>query len=904
MYGTNDESFSYTNREGLVTFDDDDDNDDQDELNQEEPQHTPTSDIFNDGSVSNRYTEDDAFGSDHDHTIHESDIYSLLQKENLTEQDVMRFLGLSTRSKSTQLRRFQFVDNESNIDDSNDNNNNDDDTNNSTTNMILPTPDIERLTNDPLRPKRRGSRHVSIDENSNRALRDNNMSNNFRSHYDTTINNNNITRNINNNNNESLWLHHIRQENQIAFQMELENTLRRYLDDPRIDSNDILHIPIPIPRLEQLSIHHHNNQRHTTATASVANQNLDRQNNDNNVARGDHPNNGNNHNHNDHNHLTLRRILIAVIAVTTAFLCTMIQTLPLYHKFMYLYDDEYYYQHHHHQDYDHYDHDSILSSSSISDYIPATIDTLVYELVYIKHFIDHIQECPNLSRQYITTKKGQTKQTDLQPNQNVNDINKHNNSTFYHKDHEWYRIPQRRRRMIETKEHNNFSIIFQNIYIMIQNICEKIRYVTLNTIFQWKYWIYEEIDCSDGVLHIPSQSLILNYYQKVLRNISSLPSEHDKHHHHQEIIRALQPYVAPNGIHVIWSLPCGSSNSNDDDDDNNESRRPHRTTNTTMVPVHTTFDVDEICASDKNFGINRTEHGAYQLKEKEDDTSNTLWNDPRIEDQPEVKMNGRRCFRGIHDNVVTSTNDIINALQMGASITSQKGSNHFDIHYHTNILYEYIPNIVNVIQTLLMNRYTLDDRTIQPIAFRVTGVGSITGTDTTNSASHNPNHYNHSNYYNEHDMMYQQMRASSRYRYLLQRIINRTTYIQWMDRLRLHNELAQFNMNIPWPFRIIYPKRDVCHLMYDQAVNDTFTIHTNLFLSDNNNHDYTGGTMLYVDDDYANVYNVHDKIRRGVIIDGNIGRLIVSTGGIENLHCRLPTRAGTRATLQIWWNYV
>lgn len=89
--------------------------------------------------------------------------------------------------------------------------------------------------------------------------------------------------------------------------------------------------------------------------------------------------------------------------------------------------------------------------------------------------------------------------------------------------------------------------------------------------------------------------------------------------------------------------------------------------------------------------------------------------------------------------------------------------------------------------------------------------------------------------------------------------------------------------------------------MADLEADPDFAIHTSIFLSESAGVQYAGGAALYVDDHPSND-NPRNKIQRGVSIDGSRGRVVISSGGIENRRCRLPTRAGIRAVLQIWWN--
>lgn len=91
--------------------------------------------------------------------------------------------------------------------------------------------------------------------------------------------------------------------------------------------------------------------------------------------------------------------------------------------------------------------------------------------------------------------------------------------------------------------------------------------------------------------------------------------------------------------------------------------------------------------------------------------------------------------------------------------------------------------------------------------------------------------------------------------------------------------------------------------MADMEADPQFAIHTTVFLNEGAGMGYRGGVTLYVDNHPDNA-NPKRRIRRGVSIDGSGGRVVVSTGGMENRRCRLPTRAGLRTALQIWWTFV
>jgi hypothetical protein len=206
------------------------------------------------------------------------------------------------------------------------------------------------------------------------------------------------------------------------------------------------------------------------------------------------------------------------------------------------------------------------------------------------------------------------------------------------------------------------------------------------------------------------------------------------------------------------------------------------------------------------------------------------------------------------------------ALGMGSQLI-KKGGDHFDIHYDTIYLKQWIPHVVTRLKFLLRDTYHVNE-SLQPVAFRVSAAAPIDGEGVPIYSANN-----------------------------LIPILNRTNYINWFAKSSQRNELA--DNSLPWPFRT-EPARDTCNLMADMEADPRFAVHTTVFLADGAGDHYRGGASLYVDHHPSNS-NPRRKIRRGVTIDGSQGRVVVSTGGLENRRCRLPTRAGVRAALQIWW---
>lgn len=230
---------------------------------------------------------------------------------------------------------------------------------------------------------------------------------------------------------------------------------------------------------------------------------------------------------------------------------------------------------------------------------------------------------------------------------------------------------------------------------------------------------------------------------------------------------------------------------------------------------------------------------------------------------------GVQCFRGIHDEFL-SGREINQALEAGARLVLQ-GGDHHEV-YSSAAMPQKLESIVEKIRNLLEIDYSVR-RDIRPVAFRVGAEGPMDGKDVPRIGvqSMGPRPV---------------------------KLLNLTNYVQYVERVGKRNSFAQFSL--PWPLRI-QPHRDECHLLADMQADPRFIIHTMIFLADGSGSEFRGGEALYVDDHPSNS-NPRRKIRRGLAIDGARGRLVVSTGGLENRRCRLPIRAGVRAALQIWWH--
>ena len=292
------------------------------------------------------------------------------------------------------------------------------------------------------------------------------------------------------------------------------------------------------------------------------------------------------------------------------------------------------------------------------------------------------------------------------------------------------------------------------------------------------------------------------------------------------------------GVNVSWFLPCN-------------------------FPENTTTLTTKTTTSQQSSSVDTL---AKQLPEESCDARQQDGNNHPDVPQP-------RCFRGIHDNMI-SDQEVGETLRLGSQLIHE-GWDHFDIHYNkTLLLQEHLPTLLQTIRSLLQETYLLREGSIQPVAFRVSAVGPLDGSGVTLHGSHNQN----SNY--------------------LLRILDRKRYLRWIEKHRRRNDLARYSLG--WPTRH-KPFRDPCHLMSELEADPRFAILTTVFLSNGAGRDFRGGVSLYVDDHPSNA-NPWRKLQKGVTIDGSRGRVVVSTGGYENRRCRLPTRDGVRAALQIWWS--
>ena len=226
------------------------------------------------------------------------------------------------------------------------------------------------------------------------------------------------------------------------------------------------------------------------------------------------------------------------------------------------------------------------------------------------------------------------------------------------------------------------------------------------------------------------------------------------------------------------------------------------------------------------------------------------------------------CFRGIHDGIITDT-EVDNLIQLGASLI-KSGGDHLDIYDDTTALSSSSPSVISKLESLLRSKYFL--LPLSPVAFRINVVLPF---DRTVIHKH----------------------SISKTNPLLQ-LVNISVYQDWGKQIMHMNSWSNLLLSPLLRFPLF---KDPCILLPELAINKSYAFQTTVFLSSGAGENFTGGNFLFVDDHESNAH-LKTKINRGVIIDGSKGRVVVNSGGDDNLRCKLPVRTGIRAVLQVWWD--
>lgn len=232
------------------------------------------------------------------------------------------------------------------------------------------------------------------------------------------------------------------------------------------------------------------------------------------------------------------------------------------------------------------------------------------------------------------------------------------------------------------------------------------------------------------------------------------------------------------------------------------------------------------------------------------------------------------CFRGVHDDLIGEV-QLAQVINLGQSLARNTSlTNHFDIHYETNRLPS---SIIRSLQKLLVHNYQMPPN-IRPAAFRIYVTAPSNG-----------------------DVSYVSKSGAVIQQHPMLRLINRKLYLRWLSAKEHRNKKL-------WPLSLFrWEKKDMyiadpCRVMADFDASERFQVHTSIYLTE----DYTGGAMLFVDNDSSEglktiwkLLRRGRKLQRGLAVAGRLGRVIVSSG--DNQRCMLPVQQGVRAVVQIWW---
>jgi hypothetical protein len=178
------------------------------------------------------------------------------------------------------------------------------------------------------------------------------------------------------------------------------------------------------------------------------------------------------------------------------------------------------------------------------------------------------------------------------------------------------------------------------------------------------------VDCSEGVVHIPTKTVLVDSFLE-----SSTKREAD----------FWKPYLS--GVNVSWFMPC-----------------------------HPPGNTSSLCQPQTS----KAQPGNDSC--------------PILADSSETDVASHKCFRGIHDNII-SDHEVGEALRWGAEMI-QAGGDHFDLHTevdHMEELERRLPNLLKSIRRLLQDSYHAvpgeSNQILRPVAFRVSAVGPLDGRD-------------------------------------------------------------------------------------------------------------------------------------------------------------------------------
>ena len=524
--------------------------------------------------------------------------------------------------------------------------------------------------------------------------------------------------------------------------------------------------------------------------------------------------------------VTFRRVCCAVFAVVTAFVCIMLQTLPLF-------------------------------EGDGSGRIDPVLDPVLKELVVLRDVADHFSSCGVGDGDNNLHRKDQESDDDDKRNGEV---------------HQGADGPD------DLEATTAFSLnrrgeAWASIVALYMHSLDRLRHCA-QVLRSFTQSSHRRLTCQDGVIHIPSVSVLKERYEEALirdhawKYPNEWPSLQDMSDAEKAEAQRLKEIHAPykDGVDLAWPLPCvghGGLNVGSD------------------LAHHDVENRASTCPSAINPAISEGARPTLAQRFKRQFLSKDISSGTDtciVDPMPETQ---KVCFRGVSDGVITQ--DEVNIALLLASNLIANGGDHLEIRRDVQVLRRYLSSVLGKVEGRFRDRHGVTCR-LEPVAFRIFAALPMEGEPLSTPLAGSI-----------HSSKYVVMKQRAQ----LTGAVNHTVYYE--------SEAANRDRNDRAPFHLLRtlsakrPFRDPCVLMSDRQRSPDFSFHSSIFLSDGADGDHSGGTELYADAHRRNK-NPRRRIQRGTIIDPSRGRLVLSSGGDENKHCKMPMRAGIRAVLQIWWD--
>lgn len=529
--------------------------------------------------------------------------------------------------------------------------------------------------------------------------------------------------------------------------------------------------------------------------------------------------------------LTFRRICFAVFAVVTAFVCIMLQTLPL------------------------------LESARTIDPV---LDPVLDEIVVLRDMADHLLSCGNLRRDRPTFGF-----SPLLPNSE----NCSANNGEVERGEDIGADPG-----ATTFLNNRQVLASSHRFPHVREALTSIMALSTYLLSLLRYWIMypfspasdRKIDCQEGVVHIPSVTVLKERYEEALIRDRAwqYPSEWPNLQEMTEVEKneagqsknVYTPYKE--GVDLAWSLPCAG----DSDKSVNDHHKYDETNSSSICQLGEEAPRPTL--------LQRLKIKLSSNKTSPDSATCSI--EPISESLP-------TCFRGVADGIIND--DEVDAALHLASDLIATGGDHLQVRRDATKLRKHLPTLLTKVEKQFQERHGVTCH-LEPAAFRIFAALPMEGEPLSTPLAGSI----HSKY------------AITKRRAQLVNAVNHTVYHKWEAENRERNVQAPFHLlrQLRTLSHRKRPFRDPCVLMSDRQRSPDFSYHSSVFLSEGAGVDHSGGTELYVDAHRRNK-NPRRRIRRGILIDASRGRMVLSSGGNENKRCKMPMRTGIRAVLQIWW---